>query len=131
MSRVTKQRGSVIIYTLLIVSALLAIGLGLTNLFIIKIRNVSRQRATTDAIYAADSAAELCLYEARTGANYNDPASTMNDGTLDNGAMFTIEDLGNPGTFIEDDCSVLGSGSFSFRATGTYRNVSRALEISQ
>ncbi len=131
MSKIAKQRGSVIIYTILMISVLLAIALGLTNILVIKARSVMLTQSSATAIFAADSAVELCLYEARQTVNYNEGTSTMNDGTLDNNSTFTIEDLANPGTFVQADCSVLGSGSFSFRAAGSYRGTNRALEISQ
>jgi hypothetical protein len=75
------------------------------------------------ALYAADSAVEMCLYEARTPVNQ--PALVF-----DNGATIQITNSANQAD-ITDNCSVLGSASFGFRATGTYRGVRRTLEISQ
>ena len=45
-----------------------------------------------------------------------------------NGAGFTIDSGAQKGI---TDCSALGSASFNFRATGTYRGVKRTLEVSQ
>lgn len=126
------QRGSVILYALLIIAVMLSISLALIGVTMVRHRSVSQAKLSTIALFASDSAVEMCLYEARYMLNYNDPASTMNDGTLNNGAAFTIEDVLNPGTMVQDDCSVLGSSSFSFRAVSSYfGTISRALEISQ
>jgi Tfp pilus assembly protein PilX len=117
-----RQQGSVLIYTMLTMSVMLAIGLTLSSLFVGKLRSAAAARAATTALYAADSAVELCLYEARNGVN--EPPLVMA-----NGATVQIEELVS-GLDITDDCSALGS-SFSFRATGKSRSASRTLEISQ
>lgn len=117
------ERGSVILYAMLTMSAMLAIGLTLNSLFLNKFKAALEQRDSVVAIYAADSAVEMCLYEARTGTN--DPALIM-----DNGAIINLEGLAGQGD-ITADCSALGSSSFGFRASGTYRGVRRALEITQ
>jgi hypothetical protein len=121
-SVITKsQKGSVIIYAVLTMSVMLAISLTLTSLFISKFKAAAAQRDSVIALYAADSATELCLYEART--NKNDPPLLM-----DNKATFTIDSGAQKGI---TDCSTLGSASFGFRATGAYRGSKRTLEISQ
>lgn len=125
------ERGSIIVFSVLILTVILTVSLGLIALFIPKIKTVAESVNSTVAIFAADSATELCIYEARKAVNYNEPASTMNDGTLDNGATFTVKDLNPPGSFIQADCSSISSSSYSFRAVGTYRSISRALEITQ
>ncbi len=117
------ERGSVILYAMLTMSAMLAIGLTLNSLFLNKFKAAMEQRNSVVAIYAADSAVEMCLYEARTHTN----APTL---VMDNGATIDIVNLVGQ-TDITSDCSVLGSSSFGFRATGMYRGVSRALEINQ
>lgn len=117
------EKGSVILYAMLTMSAMLAIGLTLNALFLNKFKAAIDQRSSIVALYAADSAVEMCLYEART--NTNDPPLI-----LDNGVVIQVKGLAGQGD-ITSDCSVLGSGSFGFRATGTYRGVSRTLEISQ
>lgn len=108
---------------MLTMSAMLAIGLTLSGLFIGKLKNAGAARDSTIAVYAADSAVEKCLYEARQKSPQ--PAMVMS-----NGATYTI--AGEPGdTDVTNDCSVLGDATFQFRATGTYRGVRRTLEISQ
>ena len=117
------EKGSVILYAMLTMSAMLAIGLTLNALFLNKFKAALEQRDSVVAIYAADSSTEMCLYEART--NTDDPPLV-----LDNGAIIQIEGLAGQGD-ITADCSGLGSSSFGFRATGSYRGVRRTLEISQ
>jgi Tfp pilus assembly protein PilX len=118
------QRGSILLYAMLMMSVMLAIGLTLNALFISKLRSAAAVRDSTAALYAADSAAEKCLYEVRHGANQ--PPMTFS-----NGAQYSIVSIapGNPD--ITDNCVSLGSSSFGFRATGTYRGTRRTLEISQ
>jgi len=111
-----------LLYALLSMSVMLAIGLSLTSLFIGKLRAAEAARDATVALYAADSASEACLYQARIGPT--DPLS------MDNGATFTITDV-TKDLDMTADCSKLGTASFDFRATGNYRGSSRALEISQ
>lgn len=125
------ERGSIIVFSVLLLTVILTVSLGLLAIFIPKLRTVAESINSTTAIFAADSATELCIYEARKKVNYDEATSTMNDGTLDNGATFTVKDLAPGGSFIQADCSALSSSSFSFRAVGTYRAISRALEITQ
>lgn len=111
---------------MLTMSVMLAIGLTLSGLFISKLRSASAARDSTIALYVADSATEVCLYEARQKTVEPDPRLTFQ-----NSAGFQIVDTSPAQTDITVDCSVLGSSSFGFRATGTFRGVSRTLEISQ
>lgn len=117
------ERGSVIIYALLTMSVMLAIGLTLNSLFISKLKSAAQARNSIAALYAADSATELCLYDARAKAS-----DTM---TLSNGAAFKIVSTAPGQPDVTAGCMTLGTASFGFRATGTFRGVSRTLEISQ
>ena len=118
----TNQKGSIIIYALLTMSVMLAAGLTLTELFVSKLRLAVQARNTMVALYAADSATELCLYEARQLVD-EQPL------TFGEGATYRIADMG--GVDVTADCTALGSASFGFRATGLFRGVSRTLEITQ
>jgi Tfp pilus assembly protein PilX len=131
MNHLRQQQGSVIVFSVLLLAVILTISLGMLTLFIPKLRTAADTVNSTIAIYAADSAAEMCIYELRKAVNYNDPASTMNDATLDNAAGFTIQNINPPSTYVQADCSPIGTSSYNFRAVGTYRGVSRALEITQ
>lgn len=117
------ERGSVILYAMLTMSVMLAIGLTLNGLFLNKFKSAVQERDSTIALYAADSAVEMCLYEARVPVN----APSL---VFDNGATLQIINTATQAD-ITDDCSALGSASFGFRATATYHGVRRTLEISQ
>lgn len=120
------QRGSIIVFSVLILTVVTAATMTLTAIFVPKIRTVGEAVNSAVAIYAADSAAELCLYEAR-----QQPALLATRPLMTNGATFTIASLSASPLDITPDCTILGSGSFEFRAVGTYNSVSRALELSQ
>ncbi len=122
MNRDTTQRGSILIYTLLSMAVMLAIGITLNSLFISRLRAAGSARAALVALYAADSATESCLYQARLKT----PDSAL---TMDNGSTYAVVDV-LTNTDVTGDCSVLGR-TFQFRATGTFGGSSRALEISQ
>ena len=119
----TSERGSIIVYAMLTMSVMLAIGLTLNALFVSKLRAAASARNTMVSLYTADGAAELCLYEARTQQNIKNPE-------FENGATFTMTNTADNGD-ITDDCTVLGTDTFEFQATGRYRGTSRTLEIGQ
>ena len=120
------QKGSVLIFSLLVVSAMLAIALGLIGVFLAKLKTVGEAVNSTGAIYAADSGVEMCLYE----ANYKVPAGALDSGRLANGGQFSIKQLTPaeallvPGT----DCTAIATESF--RVLGEYRKTNRSLEVS-
>ncbi len=120
----TSERGSIVLYALLSLAVMLAIGLSLNALFISEFKAATQARNTVDALYAADSAAEKCLYEAHLGAN--EPPLVFSSG-----ATYDVASPSTPSIDMTDQCASLGKKSFRFRATGTYRGSRRTLEISQ
>jgi len=118
------QRGSILIYAMLTMSAMLAIGLTLNALFLGKLRIAASSRDSIAALYAADSAVEKCLYEARQ--KMNRPLMTFS-----NLAEYTVVRAIAGSPDVKDNCESLGDKTFEFRATGIYRGVRRSLEISQ
>lgn len=131
--RMAHQRGSIIIYAMLTMSAMLAIGLTLSGLFIGKLRSAANARNSTIAIYAADSAVEKCLYEARQQpADGDKPSLTFEYTGADYEIRGTDEQDGAPTDGdITADCRSLNTNLFNFKATGIYRGVRRTLEITQ
>ncbi len=123
----TDQRGSILIFSVLILATVLGISLALANVFAPRLRVVSEASSSTVAVYAADSASEMCLYEARKETN---DTGNLNGGTLANGATFTIRNIAN-GQLVTSNCSVLGSGSMGFEAVGSYMGIYRAFEVQQ
>jgi len=106
------QRGSVIIFTLLMLGSMLIITLALVAIYLPKIRAVSDAGPNSvAAIYTADSAIEWCIYTNRTN-----PALSMP--TMANGATYTL---------APNDCTIL---PLNHQVVGTYRNVSRSLDVS-
>ncbi len=123
----TDQRGSILIFSILILAVVLSISLALASVFTARLRVIGEASSSTVAVYAADSASEMCLYEARK--EFNDTGS-LNGGILANGATFTIKNVAN-GQLITGNCSVLGSSSIRFDAIGSYTGIYRAFEVQQ
>ncbi len=123
MNTLSHQRGSIIIYAMLTMSAMLAIGLTLNSLFLGKLKIAAAARDSVVALYAADSAVEKCLYEARQKTD--EPPMLFS-----NAATYTVVNSAGASD-VTDNCSALGSSSFQFRASGTFRGVRRSLEITQ
>ena len=120
------QQGSIIIFSLLLLATMLGISLTLVNIFSSKIQSVIETSNSAKAIYAADTAIEACLFEART-----QPATPIARPILTNAATFTIASLSATPVDVTNDCRPIGSQGFSIRGLGTYLGISRALEISQ
>ena len=110
------QEGSVIIFTILILGSMLTITLALASIYLPKLRTVGDAGAgSVGAIYAADSALEWCLY-----TNRGNPALPMP--IMSNGATYTLITGGAPAV----DCT---SSPLNEQAVGTYRGVSRSLQV--
>jgi hypothetical protein len=118
-----RQKGSILIFSIIMMTVILMTSVALARIFAPKIRTINDAVNAVVAIFAADSAVELCLYEARKGF----PASLI----MTNGATYKIASLSAAEVDITADCTGLGEYSFKFRATGTFRGTNRALEISQ
>jgi hypothetical protein len=132
MNQISNNKGSIIIYSLLIMSVILAIGFSMNTMFIRNLRNVSAAHDSVIALYAADVGVELCIYEARTetGIDNGDVVLGERFTNTDFQPTFAVTNLTNDQT-VTEDCTVLGTASFRFRSTGTFRQSSRALEIGQ
>lgn len=111
------EKGSIIIFTLLMVASILSITLTLVNIFIPRLRTYSESTSSTGALYAADSAMEWCLYTAREKPPLPQPV-------LSNGATYEIYQNGTP-----SDCP--GGETLDYRTVGTYRGVSRSYEVEE
>ena len=120
------QRGSMILYALFMIAAMLASTMALMRIYLPKLKSINEAVSSTVAILAADAASEACLYEAR-----KQPASPLTRPILTNGATFKIASLSAAPVDITNDCKPLSGSSFQFRATATFRGVTRALEVTQ
>ena len=121
MIKTNQQSGSALIFSLLLLSMSLAIALTLSAVFIPKIKLASAAKNSIAAVYAAESGLEWCLYIDRIG-NTTVPVMT-------NGA--TIQD-NTLGSLDNNDCSPAAGadGATRVKLIGTYRDISRALEVS-
>lgn len=111
------QKGSVLIFSVLMLGVILTITLSLGNIFLPRLRTSSEVINSMAAIYAADSALEWCLHEQRAR-----PPS-VSAPTMSNNATYML---------------YFGSGVASctpaedpldHRVVGTYNGVTRSLEI--
>lgn len=118
------QTGSVVIYAILVLGVILGITITLVQIFIPKIRIANNAVNSAVAIGTADSASELCLYEVRKNITITRPI-------MQNGSTFSIKHVNAGEADISNNCAAIASTSFSFRAIGEYRNITRALEVTQ
>jgi uncharacterized repeat protein (TIGR01451 family) len=119
------KNGFVLIYTILIVSVMLTATLSLTRIFLPRIRATTDSISSTVAIFAADSATELCLYQARKQLM---PVPLSNP-LMTNGALVTIASLSAVEVDVSGDCRAMDNEEFTFRATAVYRGVTRAFQV--
>ncbi len=141
MAYYREQQGSVIIFALIMLIVVLSISMGLINIFVPKLKSIQDASNSAVSIYAADTAVELCLYEARQQPAAILPRTTPvgsppNYGTiLANGAVFSIASLSASPVYNTNDCRPMGGATgeraFNIRSTGYYKGISRAFEISQ
>lgn len=116
------QKGSILIFSVLIMGVILTMTLSLGNIFLPRLRTATEAVNSTLAGYAADSALEWCLYVNRKNPV---PASTPLP-TLDNGSTVVVY-RGN--TTVLADC--YENTGLNHRAVGTYRGVTRSFTISE
>ena len=102
------DRGSALVFTILLTIAIISITTTMAAIFLPKIKQSGEIRRSVGAVYAADTGIEHCLYVNRVA-----PAPTP---VFDNGATYTI---------TPPDCS-----SPPFKAVGKFQGVVRSLEVS-
>ena len=114
------QRGSILVFTVLMLTVMLTITLTLTRIFLPKIRAVTEATDSIKALYAADSALEWCLY-----VNRQEPAvpPTL---TLTNGATWAVF---QGFTTTPADCTE--AGGLNHRAVGSFSNVIRSFQLEE
>lgn len=120
------QRGSILIYTILVLIAITTISLALLRLFIPKFKIASESVSSVVAISVADSVMEWCLF-----SNRDDPTSPP---VIPPQPSFSISTSNFPITHqIYRDGAVStcppGETPLNYRTVGNYRGISRSLEI--
>lgn len=113
------QKGSILIFSVLMLGVILTITLTLTNTLLPRLRSASEATNSIGAIYAADSAVEWCLYTQRGRL----PA--VSQPTMFNGATYTISYGAGSGACAPSESPL------NHTITGTYRNVTRAFKIEE
>lgn len=120
------QRGSILIYTILVLISVTTISLALLKLFIPKFKVASESISSVVAISVADSVMEWCLF-----SNRDDPAGPP---VVPPQPTFSISTANFPITYQiyrGGVVSVCPSGEtpLDYRTVGNYRGISRSLEI--
>ena len=109
------QKGVSLLLTLLIMAAILAIALGLSQLTLGEIKLARNIPKSLIAYYAAEAGAERALYEKRI----NDTNLDIADCTifLDNGSQYGVK------------LTTVGENIF-IKSIGCYEGITRAIEVS-
>lgn len=112
-----KSTGSAILYSVLLVSIAISVVLVLSTIFIGKLKILKESEESLEAIFAADSGLESCLYTVRKlgGSIASCSGAFPGNGVLSNGAKFQIIDLGNQ----------------TIRSIGSVNGINRSLEVNE
>lgn len=110
------EKGVSLYLAILIMSLLLAMGLGLSNILLSQIKIIKEMGNSVVAFYAADTGIEMVLMSRF--------APLSSSGTLDNGSNYSVT------VFLggEDGCDALLN--FCIRSVGAYKETKRAIEAS-
>lgn len=111
------ERGSILIFSVLMLGVILTITLSLGNIFLPRLKTSTEAINSVAAIYAADSALEWCLHEQRAR-----PPS-VSAPTMSNNATYTLYF----GSAIAS-CTP-AENPLNHRVVGTYNGVTRSLEM--
>ncbi len=106
-----KKRGVAMLFTVLIISMVLAIAFGVFSIFIFEIKVASQVNDSVISIFAADSGIEKKLYDIRINNNNSD----IPDTSLSNGAIYNV---------------TVTSSATDVKSIGRYKNTKRSLEVS-
>jgi hypothetical protein len=117
------EKGSIIIYTIMILITVVTISLALLKIVLPKFHIVRESIYSTIAFFAADSSVELCLFTGRidTSGLATPPTQTL---LLQNFTITGVNIVTTPAS-----CPFNLAGTAQIRSVGTYRGISRSLEI--
>jgi len=116
------NKGVAIIVVVIISSAILGIGLGISSIVLREIKLSAPIDESVGAIMAADAGMERKLWEIRQTEGA-DPLAEYAETTLPNGATFVV--CGSGEALCEND-----GGQITLSSEGTFRNTKRAWEAS-
>ena len=98
---------------------ILTITLALGNMFLPRLRTATEVVDSIAAVYAADSALEWCLHEQRSSL------PSVSTPTISIGATYVIYFNSGPASCVPTEKPL------NHRAVGTYRGVTRSLDIAE
>lgn len=113
----TNQKGSILIFSVLMLGVILTITLALGNIFLPRLRTSSETINSISAIYAADSALEWCLHEQRGRL------PSVNTFAISTGATYIVYFGSGIATCASTETPL------NHRAVGTHRGVTRSLDL--
>lgn len=116
------QRGSVLIFSVLVMTMIMSITFAVLAIFLPKLRIASDPLKSTAALYAADSGIEWCLYINR-GKPSPPPLPTMGNTGVTLAVYYPAS------SFTTASCDPVAEITLNHRAVGSYQNVARSLEI--
>jgi len=125
MTSKIKQKGSILVFSVMILTILLTISITLAKVFIPKIRVATEAANSVSAIFAADTGIEWCLYTFRHDTNYAKP--NMANSTINYYSVYKDSDPIE--LSVAPFCGPEVVPMPSFRSVGTYAGVSRSMEI--
>lgn len=124
------EKGISLYFTILILSILTAIGIGLSVIIFSQIQMTRGIGNSVIALHAADSGVEIAIYDLYKGV----PQSYYGPVLLSNGALFearVYQPIGSPcqigGIPESNNCR---ANCYCIKSIGTYQGVKRALEAS-
>ncbi len=112
-------RGSIILFTSIVLTLVLSISFAILAIFIPKIRTASNTLSSVVAAYAADSGLEWCLYSQRGNPSPPAKPTAIGNATVTityNGAVATCATTEKPLNHV---------------STGSYLNVARSFQITE
>ena len=122
-------RGSILIFSILILGSLLSIMFGILGIFMPKLKIVSDPIKSGIAAFAADTGMEWCLYINR--GKLNPPAQpVLGDNPTGSGIIPTYIIYSPASGFTVSDPACT-EADLDHRVVGTYRDVARSFELSQ
>lgn len=113
----SSQKGSILIFSVLMLGVILAITLSLNNIFLPRLRSSTEDINSIGAIYTADSALEWCLHEQRARL------PSVGAPTISIGGTYIIYFGAGIASCVSTETPL------NHRSVGTYRRVTRSLDL--
>src|SRR3989338_642088 len=127
MPKKSSQKGVSILLTVLILSAVFALGLGVATFVISEIRQSRNVGNFVSALHAADSGVERTLYKVRQLGEFSSCPTVDTcsfSGELGTGASFNVIILDSGMVWCTSDAP-----NFCIRSIGSFQDANRAIEV--